>query len=154
MSMQKVISGCERCIQHDRTRVEAPLQAILVTSPLELLHVDFIGIDTTMELDQPPHMVNVLVFCDHFKRHIMAYVTPDQVAKIVPKFLWQGYISIFKALAKLLRGLKGHLWEQHHQSAVHTHGHLEGENFAIPPPDQWTGGVSPSNTDVDDWEIG
>ena len=30
-----------------------------------------------IELDQPPHEVNVLVFCDHIMRHIMAYVTPD-----------------------------------------------------------------------------
>ena len=51
MQMQKVISGCERCIQHKGVSVKAPLQAILVTSPLELLHVDFTGIVMTMELD-------------------------------------------------------------------------------------------------------
>ena len=55
-----------------------------------------------MELDCPPYIVNVLVFCDHFMRHIMAYVTPDQTAKTVAKFLWKGYILIFRALAKLL----------------------------------------------------
>ena len=75
MWMQKAISSCERYIQHEGTRVKAPLQAILVTSPLDLLHVDFTGIETTMELDQPHHVVNVLVFCDHFTRHIMVYVT-------------------------------------------------------------------------------
>ena len=32
----------------------------------------------------------------------MAYVTPDQMAKSVAKFLWQGYISIFGAPARLL----------------------------------------------------
>ena len=32
----------------------------------------------------------------------MAYVTPDQTMKAVAKFLWQGYISIIKELAKLL----------------------------------------------------
>ena len=56
----------------------------------------------TMELDQPPHVVNFVVFCDHFTRHIMAYVTPNQTAKTVAKFLWQGYISIFGAATKLL----------------------------------------------------
>ena len=35
-------------------------------------------------------------------KHVMAYVTPDQTAKTVAKFLWQGYISIFRAPAKLL----------------------------------------------------
>ena len=55
-----------------------------------------------MELHQLPHMVNILVFCDHFMKHIMAYVTPDQTVKTIAKCLWQGYISIFRALAKLL----------------------------------------------------
>ena len=32
----------------------------------------------------------------------MAYVTPNQTAKTVAKFLYQGYISIFGALARLL----------------------------------------------------
>ena len=35
-------------------------------------------------------------------KHIMAYVTPNQTAKTIAKFLWQRYISIFGALAKLL----------------------------------------------------
>ena len=29
-------------------------------------------------------------------------MTPDQLAKTIAKFQWQGYISIFRALAKLL----------------------------------------------------
>ena len=32
----------------------------------------------------------------------MVYVTPDQMAKTVAKCLWQGYILIFRAPAKLL----------------------------------------------------
>ena len=38
-------------------------------------------------------------------KHIMAYMTPDQTAKSIAKFLLQGYISIFGALAKLLGNL-------------------------------------------------
>ena len=67
----------------------------------------------------------------------MAYVAPDQMAKTVAKFLWQGYISIFRALAKLLSdwaaifesNIINELWEPH--------GYLEGENFTVPPSDQW-----------------
>ena len=100
--MQRAISGCERCIHHEGAHAKTPLQTILVTSPLELLHMDFTRIEMVMEPDQPPHVVNVLVFCDHFTRHIMACVTPDQTAKTFAKFLWQGYISIFGVPAKLL----------------------------------------------------
>ena len=48
-----------------------------------------------MELNQLPRVANVLVFQDHFTKHVMAYVTPNQTAKMVTKFLYQGFISIF-----------------------------------------------------------
>ena len=35
-------------------------------------------------------------------KHVMVYMTPDQTAKTVAKFLYQVYISIFGTLAKLL----------------------------------------------------
>ena len=35
-------------------------------------------------------------------KHVMAYVTPNQTTKTVAKFLYQGYISIFTAPARLL----------------------------------------------------
>ena len=35
-------------------------------------------------------------------KQVMAYVTPNQTAKTVTKFMYQGYISILGALARLL----------------------------------------------------
>ena len=49
-----------------------------------------------------PRVTNVLVFQDHFTKHILAYVTPNQTAKTIAKFLYGGYISIFGAPARLL----------------------------------------------------
>ena len=57
-----------------------PIQAY---APLELVHVDFTSIETTMELNQPPSIKNVLVITDHFTRYSMAFVTKDQKAKTV-----------------------------------------------------------------------
>ena len=71
-------------------------------SPLDLLHVDFTSIETTLEPNQSPRVTNVLVFQDHFTKHMVAYVTPDQTVKTIAKFLYGGYISIFGALARLL----------------------------------------------------
>ena len=78
------------------------MQPIIATARLELLHMDFTSIEMTMELDQPPNVVSALVFCDHFTKQVMAYVTPNQTVKTVALFLWQGYILIFRAPAKLL----------------------------------------------------
>ena len=58
----------------------------ILSAPLELLHIEFTSIETMMELDQPPNIVNILVFCNHFMKHVMAYMTSNQTAKIVAKF--------------------------------------------------------------------
>ena len=100
--MQNVISNCEQCIWYKGTKAKVPLQPIIATAPLELLHVDFMSIEMTMELDQPPNKVSVLVSCNLFTKHVMAYMIPNQTVKTVVKFLWQGYISFFGAPAKFL----------------------------------------------------
>ena len=100
--MQKVISNCKWCVQDEGTHVKVPMQPIIAAAPLELLHIDFTSIEMTMELDQPPNVVSILVFCKYFMKHIMANVTPNQTAKTVARFLLQGYTSIFRALVKLL----------------------------------------------------
>ena len=56
----------------------------------------------TLKLNRPPKVTNVLVFQDHFTKHIMAYVTPNWTAKTDAKFLYQGYILIFRAPVRLL----------------------------------------------------
>ena len=84
-----------------------PYTLSLATAPLDLLHVDFTSIETTLELNQSPRVTNILVFQDHFTKHVLAYVTPDQMAKTVAKYLYQGYILIFGALARLLLSDRG-----------------------------------------------
>ena len=81
---------------------KAPLCPIVATAPLDLLHADFTSIETMMELDKSSWVANVLVFQDHFTKHVLAYVTPNQTVKTIAKFLYGGYISIFRALARLL----------------------------------------------------
>ena len=69
---------------------------------MDLLHVDFTSIEMTMELNRLSKVTNVLMFQDHFMKHIIAYVNPDQTAKTIVRVLYQGYILIFGALARLL----------------------------------------------------
>ena len=100
--MRQVIKACRCCLQYEGATPKAPLCPIVATTPLDLLHVDFTSIETMMELDKSPRVANVLVFQDHFTKHVLAYVTPDQTAKTITKFLYGGYISIFGAPARLL----------------------------------------------------
>ena len=100
--MRQVIKSCKCCLQYEGGTPKAPLCPIVGTTPLDLLHVDFASIETMLELNQLPRVANVLVFQDHFTKHVLVYVTPDQTAKTIAKFLYGGYISIFGALARLL----------------------------------------------------
>ena len=100
--IRQTIRGCTCCLQCEGCIPKAPLCHILATAPLDLLHVDFTSIETTLEPNQLPRVPNVLVFQDHFMKHVLAYVTPDQMAKNIAKFLYGGYISIFWAQARLL----------------------------------------------------
>ena len=80
---QALVKGCQRCQIFEGAVVKAPLYPIKAFAPLELVHVDFTSIETTMELNQPPSVKNVLVITDHFTRYSIAFVTKDQKAKTV-----------------------------------------------------------------------
>ena len=71
--MQQSIKSCAHCLQHDGNLSKAPLHSIVATTSMDLLHVDFTCIEMTLELNRPPKVTNVLVFQDHFMKHIIAY---------------------------------------------------------------------------------
>ena len=89
-------------MQYEGNLSKVPLHLNVSTTSVDLLHVDFTGIEMTMEPNRLPKVCNVLVFQDDFMKHIMTYVIPNQTTKTVTKFLCQGYISIVEALARLL----------------------------------------------------
>ena len=78
--------------------MKAPLYPIKVYVPLELVHVDFTSIETTMELNLPPSVKNVLVITDHFMRYSIAFVTKDQKAKTVTQILYEQFFLVFPCL--------------------------------------------------------
>ena len=100
--VQKSTKSCTCCLQHEGNLPKVPLHPIVSTAPMDLLHIDFTSIERAMKLNRLPKFVNVLVFQDHFTKHIMAYMTTDHTANTITKFLYQGYISIFGALVRLL----------------------------------------------------
>ena len=100
--MRQTIRACTCCLQYEGDFPKAPLCPIVATAPLDLLHVDFTNIETMLEPNQSPRVANILVFQDHFTKHVLAYITPDQTVKTITKFLYGGYISIFGAPVRLL----------------------------------------------------
>ena len=93
--MRQAIRACTHCLQYEGGLPKAPLCPIVAAAPLDLPHVDFTSIDTRLEPNQLPRVTNILVFQDHFMKHVCAYVTPDQTVKTVTNFYMEvTYLSL------------------------------------------------------------
>ena len=88
---------------HQTTHQKEPLHPIIAMAPLDLVHIDFTSIKVSGDdnLHTTPTIVPVLVITDHFTRHSMAFVMKDQKASMVTKKLYENYICIFGAPARL-----------------------------------------------------
>ena len=73
---------------------------VMVTAPLQLVHLDFTSFKTTTNLNESPQVEHV----DHFTRYTRAYVTKDEKALTGAKTLYEGLISIFGAPERILKG--------------------------------------------------
>ena len=97
-----IVRGCPHCRAFEGEVPKAPLCPIRVYVPLELVHLDYTSIESTMELNKPPMVKNILVMTDHFMRYALVVVTKDQTAKTVTKVFYEHFIAVFGAPAKLL----------------------------------------------------
>ena len=97
-----IVRGCLHCRAFDGEVPKAPLCPIRVYAPLELVHLDYTSIESTMELNKPPIVKNVLMMMDHFMRYALAVVTKDQTAKTVTKVFYECFIAVFVVPAKVL----------------------------------------------------
>ena len=65
-ALLKAIANCGRCIQYEARGQLPPMQPIICTEPMELIHIDYIGMEVTVVTDKKPVVKNVLVVVDHF----------------------------------------------------------------------------------------
>ena len=97
-----IVRGCLHCCAFEGEVPRAPLCLIQVYAPLELVHLDYTSIESTMELKKSPMVKNVLMMMDHFTRYALMVVMKDQTAKTVVKVFYDCFIAVFGAPVKLL----------------------------------------------------
>ena len=97
-----IVRGCLCCQAFEEEVPKAPLCPIRPYAPLELVHLDYTSIESTIELNKSPVVKNVLVMTDHFMRYALAVVMKDQTAKTVAKVFYEQFIAVFGVPAKLL----------------------------------------------------
>ena len=100
--MWQSIKTCAQCLQHEGSLSKCPSTPHHGHCSSGSLTCRFYQHRDNLGAEKSPRVTNILVFQDHFTKHVLAYVTPDQTAKTVTKFLYHGNISIFGAPAMLL----------------------------------------------------
>ena len=81
------VMNCSRCLRRKSSPQVAPLQPILVSQPLELVHMDYLSLEPSKG-----NIENVLVITDHFTRYALAYPSKTQTAKATARILWDNFI--------------------------------------------------------------
>ena len=81
------VMHCSRCLRRKTAPQVAPLQPILVTQHLELVHMDYLSLEPSKG-----NIENVLVITDHFTRYALAYPSKTQTAQATARILWDNFI--------------------------------------------------------------
>ena len=97
--VQTHICTYDRCLKFKQPQEKSEIQPILVSYPLELVHLDFLTLGGKTDDSKS---VNVLVVTDHFTKYVQAKVTPKQTAVIVAKTLWENFLVHYGWSEKIL----------------------------------------------------
>ena len=94
-ALLKAVANCGRCIQYEAKSQLPLMQPIICTEPMELVHIDYIGMEVTVVTDKKPIVKNVLVVVDHFTHYVQAFVTKNHTARTMARVLYNNYFSVF-----------------------------------------------------------
>ena len=97
MAVQAVlcVKNCTKCRRFKAREKLPEMVTIGTTEPLDLVHIDFVGMETTVATRKKPVVKTVLVVVDHFTRFIRAFFVDDRKAETVAKTLYDRYFSVF-----------------------------------------------------------
>ena len=89
------VHNCPKCRIFEAKPQIPPMEPILCTEPLDLVHIDYVSMEVTVGIKEKPVMKNVLVVEDHFTRYTQAYVTNNHTAHTMVRVLYNEFFSVF-----------------------------------------------------------
>ena len=101
-TLSLVIQNCGRCKQFEAKCQFPEMEPILCTQPMELVHVDYVGMEVTVATQEKPVVKNVLVIVDHFTRYVQAFVMNNHMAYTTARVLYNNFFSVFGFPQKLM----------------------------------------------------
>ena len=93
------ICTCDRCLRFKQPQEKSELQPILVSYPMELVHLDFLTFGGKGDDNKS---VNILIITDHFMKYAQVYVTPKQTAVMVAQTLQENFLVHYGWPKKIL----------------------------------------------------
>ena len=102
MALCLAIQNCGRCKQFEAKCQLPELEPIVCTQPMELVHIDYVGMEVTVAAKEKPVVKNILVVVDHFTRYVQAFVTKNHTARTTARVLYNNFFSVFGFPQKLL----------------------------------------------------
>ena len=94
-ALLKAVANCGRCIQYEAKGQLPPMQPIICTELMELVHINYIGMEVTVATDKKPIVRNMLVVVDHFTRYVQAFITKNHTVTTMAWVLYNNYFSVF-----------------------------------------------------------
>ena len=94
-ALLRAVANCGRCIQYEAKGQLPPMQPIICTELMELVDIDYVGMEVTVVTDKKPTVKNVLVVIDHFTHYVQAFVTKNHTARTTARVLYNNYFSVF-----------------------------------------------------------
>ena len=97
-----VIQNCGHCKQFEVKCQFPEMEPILCTQPMELVHVDYVGMEVTVAAQEKLVVKNVLVIVDHFTWYVQAFVMNNHPAHTMARVLYNNFFSVFGFPQKLM----------------------------------------------------
>ena len=142
------VKNCGRCRLFEGQDQQPELYTVEASEPLDLVHINFVSMETTVAIKKKPVVQKVLVVIDHFTRYIQAYPVDNKQAETVADVLYNKYFWI--SMQVDVRPSPGICWKSYWKAMSTTTGG-EGEDFLLPSPIQLASGKGSSNSYENDW---
>ena len=93
--MMMSVRNCPKCRIFKAKPQIPPMEPILCTEPLDLVHIDYVSMEVMVGVTEKPVVKNILVVEDHFTRFTQAYVTNNHTARTTARVLYNEFFSVF-----------------------------------------------------------
>ena len=93
--MMMSVRNCLKCRIFEAKPQIPPMEPILCTEPLDLVHIDYVSMEITVGVTEKPVVKNILVVEDHFTRFTQAYVTNNHTTRTTACVLYNEFFSVF-----------------------------------------------------------